>query len=81
LYIILYKSNFQIINQFNQMDQFQAELAETIRVASIGEVRQPGQDPFDMRFGEDDGGRTGPEEGAQGPPPKLPPGLEGYSHA
>ena len=40
------------------MDQFQAELAETVRAAQMGEVRQPGQDPFDLQ--------TGPEEGAEG---------------
>lgn len=30
------------------MDILQAELAETLRAAEMGEVRQPGQDPFDF---------------------------------
>ena len=61
------------------MDQFQAELAETIRACQSG-VRQPGEDPFSQasnplfNFQNDKA-----QGGAPGQAPK-PPGLESFSH-
>jgi hypothetical protein len=58
------------------MDQFQAELAETIRAAKMGDVRQPGQDPFSMDTGMNNQGMDQPN----GENAKLPPGLENFTH-
>jgi len=65
------------------MDQFQAELMETIRACQSGEVPQPGDDPFadadnPLFKMADPGGKEVP--GAMGGKAKKPAGLEHFTH-